>query len=262
MILIDIWDDINYIERKKNLMNKPEIALQNTINDTEKQSSRSVCCGIYGLRNKITNKWYVGQTTQPFRDRWLVYRRLGCVHQPKILNALKKHGYDNFEKVILELCPRHSTTLNEREEFWIAHYDSVDNGYNTISIPTKPPMLGRSHTEETKTKMSLMKIGKPHSEQHRKGISDGWKLRRLRDDHGIPESARIKLSVAHKGKRLSDEHKQKLRKPKSAEHKQKIAQANRTRAALLRGTKQSPEFIKTRMDAIKRNRELKRVLSL
>jgi group I intron endonuclease len=241
-------------------MSNQEIVPQDTINETEKEYSRSVCCGIYGLRNKINNKWYIGQTVQPFRDRWMVYKRLHCYHQPKLLAALTKYGYNNFEKIILELCPRDENILNTKETYWITDKDSVNNGYNIIAIGGTCGMLGKSHTEETKIKMSNAKRGKPFSDSHKKGISNGWVLRRLRPDGGIPESARKKISASHMGKSLSEEHKEKLRVPKSPEHRRKIADANRIKNAKNIGKKLSDSHKQNLKDAWKKRKETKSLL--
>jgi len=111
--------------------------------------------GIYGLTNKITNKWYVGQTINDIADRWGDYKRMNCKGQPKLYRALRKYGYENFEKIILEECPADRYILNERETFWILEKNSVKNGYNCNEGGTAatPPMLGKKHSEEAKEKI-------------------------------------------------------------------------------------------------------------
>jgi len=124
--------------------------------------------GIYGLKNKITNKWYVGQTINDVEDRWNDYKRMRCEGQPKLYRALVKYGYENFEKIILEECPADRDILNERETFWIRKKRSVKNGYNCNEggNVAEPPMLGKKHTEETKQKIRIarakQKIGSDH----------------------------------------------------------------------------------------------------
>lgn len=105
---------------------------QNVItNETEKQSVKKECIGIYGLRNKINNKWYVGQSIYSIASRWKVYHKPDrCKGQTKLYNALKKYGIDNFDKIILEECLPDRQILDSREDYWIRNYDSVENGYN------------------------------------------------------------------------------------------------------------------------------------
>lgn len=105
---------------------------QNVItNETEKQSVKKECIGIYGLRNKINNKWYVGQSIYSIASRWKEYDNPDrCKGQTKLYNALKKYGIDNFDKIILEECLPDRQILDSREDYWIRNYDSVENGYN------------------------------------------------------------------------------------------------------------------------------------
>ncbi len=91
--------------------------------------------GIYGLRHKLTGKWYVGQSMD-IEDRWSQYRRLRCKSQPKLYHALKKYGYDSFDKVVLEKCPRDRHYLKEREDYWILQKDSINLGYNLVEART------------------------------------------------------------------------------------------------------------------------------
>ncbi|MFA5767846.1 MAG: GIY-YIG nuclease family protein [Candidatus Paceibacterota bacterium] len=98
--------------------------------------------GVYGFRNKETNKWYVGQSLN-IPDRWSRYRKLRCKSQRKWYNALVKYGYDGFEATILEQCD--ASQLDEREAFWVKEKDSVKNGYNI-----REGGSSRKHSEETK----------------------------------------------------------------------------------------------------------------
>ena len=56
--------------------------------------------GIYGIRNKINNKIYIGKTMQSFGDRWDCHRAMlnGGYHDNKHLQrAWDKYGKNNFE---------------------------------------------------------------------------------------------------------------------------------------------------------------------
>lgn len=89
--------------------------------------------GIYGLQNRLhPEKWYVGYSKDIYR-RWnKQYRHLKCEKQPKLFAALKKYGYDNFEKVVLEECADNRTVWGPKETYWIHHYNSIENGYNLV----------------------------------------------------------------------------------------------------------------------------------
>lgn len=178
--------------------------------------------GIYGLRSKTTGKWYIGQSLD-IKARWNKYKNLNCKNQGKLLRALSKYGYDDFEKVILESNLTEQLELDEKEAHWIQYYDAIANGYNIraggshgkfseetrkkMSEATRPrhsaetrakisvgnkgktmspeaiaktaaAIRGRKHTSETKAKMSAARLGKkrgPHSEEHKRRISESCK---------------------------------------------------------------------------------------
>lgn len=88
--------------------------------------------GIYKFTEKDTGKVYIGQSNN-------IWERYGY-HYTKAFSktdgigsfdlALQKNptGFD-FE--IIELC--NEEDLDIRENFWINHYNSIENGYNNIS---------------------------------------------------------------------------------------------------------------------------------
>ena len=67
-----------------------------------------------------------------------------------------------------------------------------------------PSRKNIKHTQETKRKMSLAKIGKSRPEKVRKKISLAKKGKKLSIEH------RKKMSVAHKGEHFSEERKEKI----------------------------------------------------
>lgn len=93
---------------------------------------RNKISGIYKIENKINHKVYIGQS----RD--LHERRLGHLcglrngnHYNKHLQAsVNKYGINNFSFTVIEECDKDK--LNDREIYWIAKYDSMNNskGYN------------------------------------------------------------------------------------------------------------------------------------
>ena len=81
---------------------------------------------IYKITNKVNGKSYIGQTRYTIEFRWKQ-------HQHKkdntyFHNAIKKYGIENFSIEILEEC--NINDLNSREIFYIAKYDTFNNGYN------------------------------------------------------------------------------------------------------------------------------------
>jgi group I intron endonuclease len=151
--------------------------------------------GIYGIRNLVNGKIYVGKTGMNFGDRWDSHRSLlnnGKHDNPHLQNAWNKYKQENFEFIVLEDCE--VDDLSDREKYYIKLYkdmglaynihDGGDEGYNLgkhLSDETKRKIgeknringLGRKASDETKAKMSDSHTGMkyaPMSEDGRENI--------------------------------------------------------------------------------------------
>lgn len=85
---------------------------------------------IYGIKNRINNKWYVGQSIYYPKERWRVEIAGYKQHNMVISKAIKKYGVENFDFIILEKDIIESE-LDEREIFWIKEKNSYLQGYNS-----------------------------------------------------------------------------------------------------------------------------------
>lgn len=173
---------------------------------------------IYKITNLLNGKVYVGQTVQKLRKRFNQHKH-GTGEG--IDQAIKKYGIENFKIEPIEVCP--CEMLNEREMFWISHYDCIaPNGYNltsggdsdfTVSDETREKLRvageGKTLSEETRAKIGAAQIGHEVTPETRAKISAAKK--------GIPktEEHKAKLSAANKGKKTPPETRAKL----SAIHK-------------------------------------------
>lgn len=81
---------------------------------------------IYKITNKVNGKSYIGQTRYTLEFRWR--QHLHKKDNTYFHNAIRKYGSDNFQLEVLEECPYSS--LNEREIFYIAKYNTLKDGYN------------------------------------------------------------------------------------------------------------------------------------
>lgn len=113
--------------------------------------------GIYGIYNKESEKWYVGQSVDI--DKRFRHHKWGLsngYHPNKhLLNAWNKYGKDSFEFRILERCDEKE--LDEKEITWISKLDSKNNGYNQCDGGNAP--RGRVVSEEMKRQMSIERTG-------------------------------------------------------------------------------------------------------
>lgn len=86
---------------------------------------------IYKIINDVNDKIYIGQTinTIEYRFKCHINEANQTIHQSKFHLALSKIGAEHFKIELIEECPNEE--LNDREEYWIKFYDSVNQGYNT-----------------------------------------------------------------------------------------------------------------------------------
>ena len=81
---------------------------------------------IYKVTNKVTGKSYIGQTRNTVEFRWR--QHYNAKDNKYFHRAIQKYGKDQFEVSTIEQCD--VSKLDEREIYWINHYDTFNNGYN------------------------------------------------------------------------------------------------------------------------------------
>lgn len=118
-------------------------------------------CGIYKITNKINNKNYIGQS-QNIEQRWIAHKYESVnsnqvQYNYSIHRAFRKYGLDNFSFSIVELTEKEK--LDEREKYWIAYFDSFNNGYNETEGGDKgPSMPGESNPNSILTEQDIINI--------------------------------------------------------------------------------------------------------
>lgn len=170
-------------------------------------------------------KVYIGYTGQKPADRWC--GGSGYKRQQLVYRAIMRHGWDNIQHEVIAVGLTHEQAVAMEIEL-IKAYDSMnpDHGYNTTAGGDgrldcggeKHPMYGKQHTEESRRKMSESAKGKiPHnkgkhlSEEHRE------KLRKAnlgKKNPHTPEWNR-KLSESNKGVKRSENTKRRVAAAKS-----------------------------------------------
>lgn len=128
---------------------------------------------VYIHRNKINNKCYIGITCNNIHRRWqngsgYTHKENGKYHQPKFANAINKYGWDNFEHIVWESGLTKEDAC-KKERLLIKFFDTVDNGYNCYD-GGETGRLGKPHSEETKKLLSDMMRGRRHTEEAKRKI--------------------------------------------------------------------------------------------
>lgn len=84
---------------------------------------------IYGIKNKIRNQWYIGQTKDLYQRLWNTRDRDGhCQKIDDKVGFIYDNGIENFDFYVLDECT--IDELDSRELFFCERYDSYKNGYN------------------------------------------------------------------------------------------------------------------------------------
>lgn len=135
--------------------------------------------GLYAIRNKVTGKYYVGETLYLRKREIQHFSNLKTnKHENDYLQkSYNKYGKDAFEFIILEADNSFTLEeLNEKEKYYIEYFDSYKNGYN-LTVGGEGTQ-GRLLTEEEKKRKSQeMKgeknhfYGKQHSQETKKLLS-------------------------------------------------------------------------------------------
>ena len=139
-------------------------------------------CGIYGIQNTLTGKWYVGQSTNVYNRMSFHFSELRRgIHFSRQMQAdFDKYGPDAFRKELLEVCEQDQ--LNEIEQKWIVAKDAIAHGYNQ--------MLGG--------------LGCPHriaSDEHRRRMREAMSGENNPNfGKSTPEETRMKISNTMRGK--------------------------------------------------------------
>jgi group I intron endonuclease len=188
-------------------------------------------CGVYCIFNAKSGKSYIG-SAKNIEYRWRKHRemlRRGKHHSLKLQNSWNKHGETPWHWLVVEECPKE--LLLEREDHYITLLDVFKGGYNMSGKAGKVELsedgrkrIGEANrnrvcTQATRDKLSAALSGKP---AWNKGVKH-------------TDEAKKNMSIAGKGKPKSPEHRAKL-----AAHCRRLA-ALRHKLKLLKQPYQWPE---------------------
>ena len=158
---------------------------------------------IYCIHNLTTGKKYIGQTVEKMQRR--VVRHFRTVNETKISRAIKKYSkYDFVYGIVEEVGDKN--LLDEREQYWIKFYDTVENGFNIKEGGKCARGFKQSQSSIEKRRQKL--IGKSLTEEHKQKISKAHrgkilpketvdKMIAYRTGKSLTESCKEKISKAH-----------------------------------------------------------------
>lgn len=182
---------------------------------------------VYSITNTVNGKVYVGSALS-LRGRLLYHRsclRRGCHDNRYLQHAWNKCGERHFQFAVLEFCdPR---DLLNHEQYWIDNLDTTDRrkGYNICPVAGSV-MTGRTHTAESRAKMSVQRKGiQPVKATAAAAKANKGKKR--------PDSVRAKIAAGNKGQTRSEETRAKIKanhwrnRPDAEEIIEKTASKNR-----------------------------------
>lgn len=126
---------------------------------------------IYRTINLITGKSYIGQHTT--NKEYDYYLGSGS----ELNKDIKIFGRNNFLRGIIEYC-KSKEELNEKEKYWIEHFDTIKNGYNICKGGGDFPILygenngffNKKHSEETRKLLSKLREGVEPWNKGKKGL--------------------------------------------------------------------------------------------
>ena len=182
-------------------------------------------CGIYKITSP-TGKIYIGQSKN-IAKRLATYGRENCKGQPILYNSINKYGWESHQFDIIEYCSEDE--LNRSERFWQDEFDVLNGGLNAMltdtnllprvfsedsrkitrdfaktRVGTKNPFYGKTHTEETKSKIRAKNSGRKDTperiEQKRQAMlgEKNWAYGCVRTEQHC-----TRLSNTHKEKGVS-----------------------------------------------------------
>ena len=177
------------------------------------------------ITNKVNNKSYIGKTKSHYgekpygingRFKTHLYNAIDSIETyknhndcPKLYNAIRKYGKDNF--IITELLRCDNNMINYYEEEMIKAYNTIEDGYNIARGG-----LGRSVVnvdDNIRKKLSKNKNGKLNIlEVRKKDKLIGYKVRRVVNGKEVCKKFTYKLYSLEYNYELANKYLEELKK--------------------------------------------------
>lgn len=87
---------------------------------------------IYKITNKINGMVYIGQTKRSLEARWKAHCAAvnSRISYFKLQKAIVEYGKESFAIEQIDVAAT-KDEADEKESYWIKHYNAIENGYNT-----------------------------------------------------------------------------------------------------------------------------------
>lgn len=197
------------------------------------------CPCVYAIKNIVNNKIYIGSTIHPEKRKNAHFNllRKGKHHSTHLQRAFDIYGEECFTFEIIEIVNdvnnKSLDKLRKREKYYIDFYKTTDReyGYNESESTTNFSASGQNHPLYGKNRAELghknywkgkkipeyirIKMRKPRSEQARENMrknhADFTGKNNPMYGRKFTEEHRQKISRALKGRKMSEEQKEKRR---------------------------------------------------
>lgn len=137
-------------------------------------TSREKISGIYKIRNRDNDKYYIG-SSKNIQKRWREHLNglRGNRHENEYLQrAWNKYGEKTFEFEIVENIEPEYLLLTEQRYLDCVKQDLGDKCYNLSPFAAGGAFAGHKHTEESKQKTREKILGRKESLETRQRKSD------------------------------------------------------------------------------------------
>ena len=130
---------------------------------------------IYSIICTVDKKRYIGLTTQTLAKRWKDHVSESRSNPSSHLHrAIAKYGSHNFNVRVIEEDIK-LDQLPEREQYWIAEFDTFNNGYNQ----TTGGETSKTLHDDVKEKISESMLGVSKSPEHTDNMRKTLKERKI-----------------------------------------------------------------------------------
>ena len=161
--------------------------------------------GIYKITNLVNKKMYIGQAVNIEISRWKKHKSL--LRNNRHWNKHLQASWNKYgeNNFIFEIIIEcHSEVLNDSEEYFISYYNTQNNKFGYNKTTGGDGIKNYKHTDEAKVKISIA--------AKRYKLSEENKNKLIKSNTGRIKSKEElkKLSEAAKGRKISEWHKQQL----------------------------------------------------